>query len=118
MRLVKRNIEYVTPNWVQAFWETYIEYLGISSDADVVVVGNTASLADAMVPEAILANAVSVGRSVTIVLDIGGHIARPNSLFEYHSVIAPSHYAQRAFATSLHSSFPSQGILLLLLIFY
>ena len=85
----------------------YISCLGAARDADVVVVGNTGSLADATIPEAIIASAV--GRSVTIVLDIGGHVTRPHVLFEYHSVIAPSHYAQRVFADSSHSS--SQGIL-------
>ena len=109
MRLVNRKIEYVTPGWVQAYWDIYISYLETAQDVDVVVVGNTGNIADVTIPESILAS--SIGRSVTIVLDIGGHITQPHSLFEYHSVIAPSHFAQKAFANILNILHSSQGIL-------
>ena len=78
----------------------YIESLGSSYDADIVVIGNSGSIADTLIPEAFLSQIRPLGNVVTIVLDVAKLII-PHSFLIYHAAIFPSHYAQNAFVRSL-----------------
>ena len=105
---MQRRVTNLSPSWVHTVWSAYIDHLGSARDADVVVVGNTGSIADVTMPEAFLAHAVSSNRVVTIVLDVASTLL-PHPLFYFHSSIAPSQYAQQEFRRVLTAN--SRGVL-------